>query len=147
VKIVLRQDVESLGTKGDLLEVADGYARNYLVPRGLAIQATRGAVKQAESMRRGRSARATREREAAQGLSDRLTALQLRVPVRAGEGGRLFGSVTNADLADAVAAQGIELERRTIELDEPIKELGTVEVPVRLHADVTAVLHVEVYAE
>jgi large subunit ribosomal protein L9 len=147
VKVVLRQDVESLGTKGDLLEVADGYARNYLVPRGLAIQATRGAVRQAESMRRSRSARATREREAAQSTADRLSALQLRIPVRAGEGGRLFGSVTNADIADAVVAHGFELERRTIELEEPIKELGTVDVPVRLHAEVTAVLHVEVHAE
>jgi large subunit ribosomal protein L9 len=148
MKIVLRDDVEHLGRKGDLLEVADGYARNYLVPRGLAMKATRGVVTQADAMRRNRTARDARDREAAEELASRLAASPLRVAARAGEGGKLFGSVTNADVADALRNQtGIELDRRSIELAEPIKELGAAEVPVRLHPDVTAALHIEVVAQ
>jgi large subunit ribosomal protein L9 len=148
MKIVLREDVEHLGRKGDLLEVADGYARNYLVPRGLAMKATRGVVTQADAMRRNRTARDARDREAAEELASRLAASRLQVPARAGEGGKLFGSVTNADVADALRNQaGIELDRRSIELTEPIKELGAAEVPVRLHPDVTAALHIEVVAQ
>lgn len=147
MKIVLREDVEYLGRKGDLLDVTDGYARNYLVPRGMAMKATKGAVAQAEAMRRNRAARDVRDREAAEALAARLVAQPVRVGARAGEGGKLFGSVTNADLAAALQDQtGIELDRRTIELAEPIKDLGTTEVTVRLHPDVTATLHVEVAA-
>jgi large subunit ribosomal protein L9 len=148
MKIVLRDDVEHLGRKGDLLEVADGYARNYLVPRGLAMKATRGVVKQADAMRRNRTARDARDREAAEAVASRLAASPLRVEARAGEGGKLFGSVTNADVADALRNQtGIEVDRRSIDLAEPIKELGAAEIPVRLHPDVTATLHIEVVAQ
>ena len=94
MKVVLREDVESLGKKGDLLDVADGYARNYLVPRGLALQATKGVVAQSEAMRRNREAREVRDRAAAEELADRLRAAPVRVTARAGEGGKLFGSVT-----------------------------------------------------
>jgi len=148
VNVVLRTDVENLGKKGDLLTVADGYARNYLVPRGLALQATKGAIKQAEAMRRNREAREARDRAGAQELAARLTGAALRVPARAGEGGKLFGSVTAADIAEAITAQtGVELDRRKITLAEPIKELGTIEVPVKLHADVAVTLSVEIVAE
>ena len=148
MKIVLRSDVDHLGRKGDLLEVADGYARNYLVPRGLAMKATRGGVAQAESMRRSRAARDARDQEGAEELASRLQATPIRVGARAGEGGKLFGSVTSSDLADAVRAQaGIELDRRTIELSEPLKELGPFEVPVRLHPNVMASLTIEVVSE
>ncbi len=148
MKIVLRSDVDHLGRKGDLLEVADGYARNYLVPRGLAMKATRGVVAQAEAMRRSRAARDTRDQEAAEELASRLQATPIRVGARAGEGGKLFGSVTSADLADAVRSQaGIDLDRRAIELGEPLKELGTFEVAVRLHPNVTVALSVEVISE
>jgi large subunit ribosomal protein L9 len=144
---VLRADVDHLGHKGDLLEVADGYARNYLVPRGLAMRATKGVVAQAEAMRRNWAARDARERAAAEELAARLGATTIRVTARAGEGGKLFGSVTSADVADAVRAQaGVELDRRSIELAEPIRELGATTVAVRLHADVTADLAVEVAA-
>jgi len=147
VKVVLRADVEHLGRKGDLLDVADGYARNYLVPRGLAMKATRGVVAQAESMRRSRAARDARDRDAAEELASRLQATPIRVTARAGEGGKLFGSVTSADLVDAVRGQaGVDLDRRAVELDEPLKELGGADVPVRLHPDVTATLAVEVVA-
>jgi large subunit ribosomal protein L9 len=148
VKIVLRADVEHLGRKGDLLEVTDGYARNYLVPRGMAIKATKGAVAQAEAMRRNRAARDTRDREGADAVAAQLGARPLRVLARAGEGGKLFGSVTNADLAAAVHEQlGIDVDRRAVELAEPIRDLGATDVEVRLHPEVTATLHVEVVAE
>jgi large subunit ribosomal protein L9 len=148
VKIVLREDVDNLGTKGDLVDVADGYARNYLVPRGLAMKATRGGIAQAEAMRRNRSARDARDRGEAQDLADRLTAGKVVVTARAGEGGKLFGSITTADIAEAIAKQsGAEIDRRSIQLAEPLKELGEVDVPVKLHAEVTASVQVEVVAE
>jgi large subunit ribosomal protein L9 len=148
MKIVLRDDVEKLGQKGDVVDVADGYARNFLVPRGLAIRAESGVVRQAEAMRRNRSAREQRDREAAQTLADRLTGRTLTVGARAGEGGKLFGSITAADIVAAVSDQlGVELDRRRLSLDEPLKELGTVELPVRLHTDVVATLTVDVVAQ
>jgi large subunit ribosomal protein L9 len=148
VRVVLRDDVENVGRKGDLIEVADGFARNYLVPRGLAMKATKGVVQQAEAMRRNREAREARDREAAQTLADRLTGRRIEVRARAGEGGRLFGSVTAADVVDAVRVQtGVELDRRNAQLAEPLKELGVAEVPVKLHADVDVTLTVDVVSE
>ena len=148
MRVVLREDVESLGKKGDLLEVADGYARNYLVTRGLALRATKGVVAQAEAMRRNREAREVRDRASAQELADRLRTTPVRITARAGEGGKLFGSVTSTDIASAVAAAtGVEVDRRKIALAEPLRELGDVEVTVALHADVEAVLAVSVVAE
>ncbi len=148
MKVVLREDVEKLGRKGDLLEVADGYARNYLVPRGLAIVATKGVVNQATAMRRNRQIRDDRDKGAAQELATRLTLSPVQVTARAGEGGKLFGSVTSADIVAAVQEQTkVELDRRKVALAEPLKELGPAEVPVQLHADVTVMLAVEVVAE
>ncbi len=148
MRVVLRDDVENVGRKGDLIEVADGFARNYLVPRGLAMKATRGVVQQAEAMRRNREAREARDHEAAQVLADQLAGRRIEVRARAGEGGRLFGSVTAADIVDAVRAQtGVELDRRNTQLPEPLKQLGAVDVPVKLHADVDVTLSVAVVAE
>ena len=147
MKVVLREDVDDLGRKGDLLDVADGYARNFLVPRGLAIRATKGAAKQAEAMRRNRAAREERDVAAAQELAARLDGQRIQVKARAGEGGKLFGSVTSADVADAVHVQtGVEIDRRKLEPAEPIKELGESELAVRLHPDVAASVTVEVVA-
>lgn len=147
MKVVLRSDVENLGTKGDLVDVRDGYARNFLVPRGLAIVATRGAERQAAAMRRNREARAARERAAATELAALLASRRVEVGARAGEGGRLFGSVTAADIAEAVSAQfEVEIDRRRIGLDEPIKELGDHDLAIRLHTDVEAVLRIVVVA-
>ncbi len=148
MKVVLRDDVEKLGLKGDIVDVADGYARNFLVPRGLAIRAESGVVRQAEAMRRNRSAREQRDREAAQALADRLGGRTLSIAARAGEGGKLFGSITAADIVAAVQEQlGVEIDRRRLTLDEPLKELGAVELPVRLHSDVVATLTVDVVAQ
>ncbi len=147
MKVVLREDVDSLGHKGDIVEVADGYARNFLVPRGLAMKASKGVVAQAEAMRRNRSARDERERAGAEEIAGRLSATRVTVTARAGEGGKLFGSVTSSDVAEAIAAAAsAEIDRRSVQLDEPLKELGEVEVPVRLHPDVTATVTVEVVA-
>ncbi len=148
MRVVLREDVEKLGRKGDLLEVADGYARNFLVPRGLAIVATKGVVDQASAMRRNRQIRDDRDKEAAQELATRLTTSPIQVTARAGEGGKLFGSVTAADIVVAVKEQTrVEIDRRKITLAEPLKALGPAEVPVQLHADVTVAMAVEVVAE
>jgi large subunit ribosomal protein L9 len=148
VRIVLREDVETLGKKGDLVDVADGYARNYLVPRGLAMRATKGVVAQSEAMRRSREAREVRDREAAEGVAAQLSARPIELRARAGEGGKLFGSITAADIAQAVLAEtGVELDRRKLVLAEPIRELGNCEVSVQLPADVVATLSLAVIAE
>jgi large subunit ribosomal protein L9 len=148
MRVVLRDDVDSLGKKGDLVDVADGYARNYLVPRGLAMKATRGVVQQAESMRRNREAREVRDRQAAEALVPQLAAKRIEVKARAGEGGKLFGSVTTADIVAAVQEQtGVVLDRRNVSLDEPIRELGSVEVGVKLDAGVEATVGVDVVSE
>jgi large subunit ribosomal protein L9 len=149
MKVVLREDVETLGRKGDLLDVADGYARNYLVPRGLAIKATKGVVAQAEAMRRNREAREVRDRATAEELATRLVASgPLSIPARAGEAGKLFGSVTSADIVAALREHtGAEIDRRNVLLDDSIRELGEVEVTVRLHADVAVPIVVAVVAQ
>jgi large subunit ribosomal protein L9 len=148
MKVVLRSDVDNLGKKGDLVDVADGYARNFLVPRGLALRATAGIQKQADAMRRNRMARDLRERESAEALAAQFAGKPVQIKARAGAEGKLFGSVTAADIAAAVQAQtGAEIDRRKVTLDEPLKELGVVEVPVRLHPEVVATVQVEVIAE
>ncbi len=147
MKVVLRDDVENLGRKGDVVEVADGYARNFLVPRGLAIKASRGSVAQAEAMRRNRAIREERERDSAQAQAAQIAGTRLEITARAGEGGKLFGSVTASDVADALREQtGVEVDRRKVGLDEPVKEVGEVDVVVRLHTDVDATLTVVVVA-
>jgi large subunit ribosomal protein L9 len=145
MRVVLRADLDNLGKRGDIREVADGYARNYLLPKGLAIAATKGVESQAEAMRRARDLRDARDREAAELVARRLVPQVVRIPARAGVDGRLFGSVTAADVVDAVAQQaGVDLDRRKLRLEEPIKSLGTHEVPVKLHSDVEFRVTVEV---
>lgn len=137
MQVVLRSDLAGLGKKGDIIEVAAGHARNYLLPRGYAIVATQGIKKQAASMRRGRDLKDAKDREAAETVARALVPQVVTVTARAGPEGRLFGSVTALDVVTAVADQtGIQLDRRSIQLDEPIRSLGTHEVPVRLHTDV-----------
>ena len=148
MKVVLRSDVDRLGKRGDILDVADGFARNFLVPRGLAMPATRGAAAQAASMRRARDVRDARDREAAEDVARQLVPKVIRITARAGAGGKLFGSVTTSDITDAVVAQaGIDLDRRRLHLDEPIKDLGTHRVIAKLHADVEFPVTVEVVTE
>ena len=147
MRIVLRQDLADVGKKGDILDVSDGYARNYLLPKGLALKATSGAEFQARAMRRARDVKDARERSAAEDIARRLVPTVVRIPARAGSEGRLFGSVTTTDVVEAVQAQtGIELDRRRLHLDEPIKTLGAHQVPAKLHAEVEFVISVEVTA-
>ncbi len=145
MKVILRADVANVGKRGDVLAVADGYARNYLVPRGLAMRASDGTLAQAESMRRARDVKDAAARTAAEDIARRLVPAIIQVSARAGSEGRLFGSVTTADVAEAVADQtGLELDRRKLHLDEPIRELGTHRVLAKLHSEVEFPVTVEV---
>jgi large subunit ribosomal protein L9 len=147
MRVVLRADVDKLGKRGDIIDVADGYARNYLLPKGHAILATNGVTAQASAMRRARDLKDARDRESAEVVARTLVPMVIRIPARAGAGGKLFGSVTTADIVDAVAAQAkVTLDRRRLHLDEPLKSLGTHEIPVKLHADVEFPVTVEVVA-
>lgn len=145
MKVILKQDVANLGGAGDIVEVADGYGNNYLMPRNLAMKASKGAVADAEAMRQARVKRQAKSREEAEELKGRLEAKSVSIPAKAGEDGTLYGSVGNAMVAEAVAEQlGIAVDRRRIPMEKPFKELGTHEVDVRIHEDVTATIRVEV---
>jgi large subunit ribosomal protein L9 len=147
MKLVLTHEVTGLGTPGDVVEVKDGYGRNYLVPRGLAVLATRGVEKQAADIKRARAARAVRDLGHAQEIAGQLGGLTVTLPVRAGQGGRLFGSVTVSDVVAAVkTAGGPDLDRRKVEIGSPIKSVGTASVSVRLHPEVTVTLPLQVVA-
>ncbi len=147
MKLILTQDVSGLGGAGDIVDVKDGYARNYLMPRGFALRWTRGGEKQVSSIRRAREAREIGDLGRAREVAGQLAELAVRLPTRAGTTGRLFGSVTTGDVADAVrAAGGPPLDRRRIELSAPIKTLGEHRVQVRLHPEVVANVDVEVVA-
>ena len=147
MKLILTQEVGGLGAAGDVVDVAAGYGRNYLMPRGFAITWTRGAEKQIELIKRARSAREIRGLEDAKVVAAKLEGLHVRMPRRAGGSGRLFGSVGPADIAAAVReAGGPELDRRKIFVPDPIKAAGTYKVQVRLHPEVTAAVGIEVTA-
>lgn len=145
MKVILRNDVNNLGKRGDVVDVADGFARNYLMPRGLAMKASSGAVAQGAVMRRARDVKDAAARAAAEDVARRLVPAVIHVGARAGTEGKLFGSVTAADIADAVLQQtGVEIDRRKLHLEHPIRELGTHLVPMKLHADVEFPVTVEV---
>jgi len=147
MKLILTQEVTGLGAPGDVVEVKAGYGRNYLVPRSLAMPWTRGSEQQIEMIKRARSAREIRSLDDAREAASRLSGLRVRLQTRAGQGGRLFGSVSTADIAAAVrSAGGPELDRRKIEVANPIKTIGSHRISVRLHPDVSATLDVEVAA-
>ncbi len=145
MKVILKQDVPALGGAGDVVDVADGYGNNYLMPRNLAMRATRGAVSDAEAMRQARVKRQAKSREEAEELKGRLEAKSVSIAAKAGEDGTLYGSVGNTAVAAAITEQlGISVDRRRIPMDKPFKHLGTEEVEVRIHPEVTATIRVEV---
>ncbi|MGW1072401.1 50S ribosomal protein L9 [Streptomyces sp. NPDC002537] len=147
MKIILTHEVSGLGTAGDVVDVKDGYARNYLVPRGFAIRWTKGGEQDVAQIRRGRKLREIATIEQANEVKGQLEGVKVRLAVRAGDAGRLFGSVTQADVASAIEASGgPKVDKRRVELGSPIKTLGAHQVSVRLHADVVAKLGVEVIA-
>jgi large subunit ribosomal protein L9 len=147
MKIILTNEVSGLGAAGDVVEVRDGYARNYLVPRGVAIRWTKGREKDVEQIRRARKIHEIATIEQANEVKGRLEGVKVRLKVRAGNQGRLFGSVTPADIAGAVKdAGGPEIDKRRIEVGAPVKTLGAHQISVRLHAEVLAKVDIEVVA-
>ncbi|HZO66097.1 MAG: 50S ribosomal protein L9 [Kribbellaceae bacterium] len=147
MKLILTQEVEGLGAPGEIVEVKDGYGRNYLVPRGLAIRWTKGAEKQIQTIKRARDARAIKGKEHASEVKNQLEGLAVKLDVKAGGTGRLFGAVTPADVAGAIKSAGGPLvEKRAIEIATPIKTTGKHEVSVQLHPEVAATVNLEVVA-
>lgn len=146
MEVILTEDIAKLGHAGDLVRVKDGYARNFLLPRGKALLATRGRVSDLEHKRRVVEEKQRKEVAGLEQVARRISELSLEFEARAGEEGKLFGSVTNADIAGRLAEQGLEVDRRKIELPEPIKQVGEYDVSVRLHREVTAQIAVKVTA-
>ena len=147
MEVILREHVDNLGRRGDLVKVADGYARNYLLPRKMALLATAGNRKVIEREKEKFDAKEAEEQKVAQAVADRLANVEIEIARRVGENDTLFGSVTNADIAEALAAKGFEIDRRKVQVHEPFKKLGEFAVPVKLHRDVTVSLKVKVVAE
>ncbi len=147
MKVVLLKDVDRVGQAGDVVQVADGYARNFLIPKSQALMATDANMAQFETRRRQHEAAADRERRGAESLAEHLTTTSLTAQVKVGEGERLYGSVTAQSIADLLKDQGHEVDRRKIELDEPIRALGVYNVTIRLHSDVKATVKVWVVKE
>ena len=147
MKIILQKEIETLGVPGDVVTVADGYARNYLVPRGLAIPASKGAVKHADRLRAGHEQRVAKSRVAAEAIAQQLVAATVRIPAKAGEEGKIFGSVTPERIAQELEKAGFTIDRKRLHLDEPIRSLGAHQVAVHLHPEVTVTVPVEVVPE
>jgi large subunit ribosomal protein L9 len=145
--IILREDVDNLGTRGQVVKVAPGYARNFLLPKRLAVAATDANKKIVEQERQAHLRKEAVLKTESEELAKLLTAAKITIARKAGEEGHLFGSVTSADIADALTAQKFNIERRKIQLDEPIRALGDYKVPVRLHREVTTEVNVSVVAE
>jgi len=144
MELLLREDIENLGTRGELVKVRAGYGRNYLLPRGLAVQATPSNVKQIDQQRRALLKKVVAERDGAQQQADMLKEVSLVFARKVGDHGLLYGSVTSMDIAEGLAAKGYEIDRKRIQLKDPIKEVGEYGVPIKLHRDVTADLKVVV---
>ena len=147
MEVILREHVDNLGRRGEIVKVAEGYARNYLLPRKLALAVTEANKRQIEHERHAAEAREVEEKAAAEAVAARLTQIEIEIPRRVGENETLYGSVTTADIAQALHAKGFEVEKRKVQLAEPIKALGQVTVPVRIHREVTAQVIVKVVPE
>jgi large subunit ribosomal protein L9 len=145
MKVILQKTVDRLGAPGDVAEVADGFARNYLIPRGLAVKAEKGTVRHAESLKRAHATRTKAQKGEFESVAARIIRTPVVVTARAGDEGKLFGSITAADIAEALSAQaGVQVDRRDVHLDEPIRSVGTHEVTVHLHAEVDPVITIDV---
>jgi large subunit ribosomal protein L9 len=145
MRVILQKPVDKLGVPGDVVHVADGYARNYLMPRGLAVRASKGGVKHVESLKRAHTTKVSQAQAEAQEVADQLTANPIKVRARVGEEGRLFGSVTAAEVAEEIGRQtGVKVDRRDVRLDEPIRSVGVHQVTVHLFTDVDPAVPVEV---
>jgi len=147
MEVILRDHVDNLGRRGEIVKVADGYARNYLLPRKLALLATEGNKKQVERERTKFEAKEADERKVVQAQADRLNGVEVVIARRVGDTDALYGSVTSSDIAEALAAKGFDIDRRKLQLADPIKRLSELDVPIKLHRDVTATIKVKVVAE
>jgi large subunit ribosomal protein L9 len=147
MEVILREHVDNLGRRGEVVKVADGYARNYLLPRKLALVANEGNKKQIERERTKFDARENEERKAAEAIAQRIANVEIEIARKVGETEALYGSVTTADIAAALAARGFDIDRKTIQLKEPIKRLSESNIPIKLHPDVTATVKVKVVPE
>ena len=147
MEVILREHVDNLGRRGEIVKVADGYARNYLLPRKLALLATEGNKKQIERERAKFEVHEAEERTGAEALAGRMANVEVEIARKVGETEALYGSVTTSDVAEVLASKGFELDRRKIQLHEPIKKLGEFDVPIRLHRDVTVHVKIKVVAE
>jgi large subunit ribosomal protein L9 len=147
MEIILQEDIEKLGTRGQVVEVAEGYARNFILPRKLGLEATPGNMKRLEKMRAAFAKKEATEKGAAEELAKLLAVVSLTLTRKAGENDQLFGSVTSADISEALAARGYNIEKRKVELNEPIKLVGEFEIPLRLHREVTATVKLAVKKE
>jgi large subunit ribosomal protein L9 len=147
MKVILQKSVDKLGHPGEIVEVADGYARNYLMPRGLAVKATRGGVKHIDSLKRAHSVRVDKAKAEAEQVASRLASTPISVKAHAGDEGKLFGSVTANDIADAIDKQtGVRVDRHDVHLEEPIRSVGSHEVRVHMFPEVDPILTIEVEA-
>lgn len=147
MKVILKKDIVTLGDAGEVVEVKNGYANNYLIPQGIALRATEGALRALDTERKQQAKKIEQQRIAAREIADRLQQLSLKVSAKAGESGKLFGTVTSGDIAEALKNEGVSIDRRKISLEAPIKALGNYEVGVKLFMDVSATLKVTVEAE
>ena len=147
MEVILREHVEHLGDRGEVVKVADGYARNYLLPRKLALLATDGNKKQIQREKVKFDVKEAEEQKTAEAMAERLRQVEVQIARRVGETEALYGSVTSGDIADALAAKGFELDRRKLQLADPIKRIGEYEIPVKLHREVTAKVKLKVVAE
>jgi len=147
MKVIFLKDVKGQGKKGEIKEVSEGYANNFLIPRGLAVRANEGSIRQQEHHKAAEARRKEQEREEAKELAGKLEAVTLTMKTKAGEGGRLFGSITSKHIAEELEKLGYRIDKRKIEMDDPIRSLGVTQVPIRLHPEVTAMLKVSVVGE
>jgi large subunit ribosomal protein L9 len=147
VKVILRKDVAALGDAGDVVAVKNGYANNYLIPQGMAIRATEGTLKALETEKKQQAKKIELQRKNARDLAQKIEQMVLKVSARAGESGKLFGTVTSADIAEALKAEGVDIDRRKISLEAPVKALGKYEAEAKLFMDVTVKVTFEVEAE
>lgn len=147
MKVIFLQDVKGQGKKGQVKDLSEGYVRNFLLPKGLAKLASDGNLKTLEVQNASEEKRKQKEKEDAEALGKRLEEMTIVVKAKAGEGGRLFGAITSKQIAEALAAKGVKIDKRKIELDEPIRTLGVTQVPVKLHPDVKAKLNVQTAEE
>ena len=147
MKVILKEDVKKIGSMGQIVTVADGFARNYLVPKGLAVEANIKNMKSLEHAKRVIQEKAKKVKASVQDFADRLSQISLVIKAKAGEEGKLFGSVTTMDIAEQLKNEGIEIDKKKISLDEPIKRIGTYAVSVRLHPEVDTQIHLQVVEE